>query len=156
MQFYFEKFNRKCLCFCYSCVQLDCTGSEAKPGYFFTASSRLCRAIFSAVVNNMQHCCSSDCSTLASVYQANEDNRKRPLSPSLTCSDGCKTPDRVSVVNGLLDSDYMHWGVEETCQYLRGAGLAECEEAFKGWFSALEAVIDSFVLNQIVPRTTNT
>uniref|UniRef100_A0A3Q3X7A0 Deoxynucleoside triphosphate triphosphohydrolase SAMHD1 n=1 Tax=Mola mola TaxID=94237 RepID=A0A3Q3X7A0_MOLML len=80
----------------------------------------------------------------------NMDNGKRPLSPSLTCSDGCKTPDRVSVVNGLLDSDYMHWGVEETCQYLRGAGLAECEDAFRGWFSALEAVIDSFVLNQIV------
>ncbi|KAF1390394.1 hypothetical protein PFLUV_G00057590 [Perca fluviatilis] len=59
------------------------------------------------------------------------ENRKRPLGAVVTPNDSFKTPEkRVSVVR-LLDSDYMRWGVEETCRYLRGEGLGEWEDTFK-------------------------
>ncbi|XP_031172324.1 deoxynucleoside triphosphate triphosphohydrolase SAMHD1 [Sander lucioperca] len=58
------------------------------------------------------------------------ENRKRPLG-EVNPNDSFKTPEkRVSVVR-LLDSDYMRWGVEETCRYLRGEGLGEWEDTFK-------------------------
>lgn len=64
------------------------------------------------------------------------ERRKRPLD----ANDTFKTPEkRVSVVRRLQDDNYMQWGVEETCQYLRREGLQEWEDAFRGWFSGLEA-----------------
>lgn len=58
------------------------------------------------------------------------DKRKRQLDEA---HDDLKTPEkRVSVVRRLQDSDYMHWGVDETCQYLRREGLREWEDAFRG------------------------
>ncbi|GLD46196.1 deoxynucleoside triphosphate triphosphohydrolase SAMHD1-like protein, partial [Lates japonicus] len=57
------------------------------------------------------------------------ENRKRPL--EAVSSTGFKTPEkRVSVVR-LQDSDYMRWGVEETCQYLRREGLGAWENKFR-------------------------
>lgn len=53
--------------------------------------------------------------------------------------DGFKTPEkRVSLVR-LPDSDYMRWGVEETCRYLRREGLGKWEDIVKSKFSALIA-----------------
>uniref|UniRef100_A0A4W6F7X9 Deoxynucleoside triphosphate triphosphohydrolase SAMHD1 n=1 Tax=Lates calcarifer TaxID=8187 RepID=A0A4W6F7X9_LATCA len=58
------------------------------------------------------------------------ENRKRPL--EAVSSTGFKTPEkRVSMVR-LQDSDYMRWGVEETCQYLRREGLGAWENKFRG------------------------
>ncbi|KAF7659906.1 hypothetical protein LDENG_00291200 [Lucifuga dentata] len=60
------------------------------------------------------------------------DSRKRPLAADLSSDDGFKTPEkRVSVVRGQLDSDYMQWGVEETCRYLRREGHGDWEEKFR-------------------------
>ncbi|XP_018526907.1 deoxynucleoside triphosphate triphosphohydrolase SAMHD1-like [Lates calcarifer] len=57
------------------------------------------------------------------------ENRKRPL--EAVSSTGFKTPEkRVSMVR-LQDSDYMRWGVEETCQYLRREGLGAWENKFR-------------------------
>ncbi|XP_071332522.1 deoxynucleoside triphosphate triphosphohydrolase SAMHD1-like [Trachinotus anak] len=59
------------------------------------------------------------------------ENRKRPLDAVSSPGDSFKTPEkRVSVVPAL-DSDYMRWGVEETCQYLRREGLVEWENTFR-------------------------
>ncbi|XP_022597665.1 deoxynucleoside triphosphate triphosphohydrolase SAMHD1-like isoform X1 [Seriola dumerili] len=59
------------------------------------------------------------------------ENRKRPLEAVSSPSDGFKTPEkRVSVVR-LPDSDYIRWGVGETCQYLRREGLGEWEDKFR-------------------------
>ncbi|XP_032376450.1 deoxynucleoside triphosphate triphosphohydrolase SAMHD1 isoform X1 [Etheostoma spectabile] len=59
------------------------------------------------------------------------ENRKRPLGAVVTPNDSFKTPEkRVSVVR-LPDPDYMRWGVEETCRYLREEGLEEWEDTFK-------------------------
>lgn len=64
------------------------------------------------------------------------ETRKRPLD----ADDRFETPEkRVSVVRRLQVSDYMHWEVEETCQYLQREGLQEWENTFRGWFSGLEA-----------------
>lgn len=58
-------------------------------------------------------------------------SRKRKLEADLTTGENLKTPKKgVSVVR-LQDSDYMRWGVEEACQYLRREGLAEWEQVFK-------------------------
>ncbi|XP_034551820.1 deoxynucleoside triphosphate triphosphohydrolase SAMHD1 [Notolabrus celidotus] len=59
------------------------------------------------------------------------ENRKRPFGAVSTPDDSFKTPEkRVSVVR-LQDYDYMQWGVDETCRYLRREGLEEWEDAFK-------------------------
>lgn len=58
-------------------------------------------------------------------------SRKRKLEADLTPSENLKTPKKgVSVVR-LQDSDYMRWGVEEACQYLRREGLGEWEQVFR-------------------------
>ncbi|KAM4562221.1 deoxynucleoside triphosphate triphosphohydrolase SAMHD1 [Odontesthes bonariensis] len=58
-------------------------------------------------------------------------NRKRPLKDVFSSSDRLRTPEKgVSVVR-LPDSDFMRWGVEETCQYLRRQGLGQWEDAFR-------------------------
>lgn len=152
LQFKFEKSNRKRQCFNYRYVQLD--RFRGKTRVFSSPLPVACAVQFCQLsIKKRKQCCSPDCSGIGSFYQTNMDNRKRPLSPSSTSSDGFKTPDRrVSVVNGLLNSNFMNWGIEETCQYLRGGGFAEWEEAFRGWCSAFEAVIDRFVFNEIVPR----
>lgn len=59
-------------------------------------------------------------------------NRKRPLDSAFAAKNSFQTPEkRVSGVR-LPDLDYMHWGVEETCQYLCKEGLEEWETIFKG------------------------
>ncbi|XP_010790741.1 LOW QUALITY PROTEIN: deoxynucleoside triphosphate triphosphohydrolase SAMHD1-like [Notothenia coriiceps] len=59
------------------------------------------------------------------------ENRKRQLEAVVTDNHCFKTPEkRVSLVR-LLDSDYMRWGVEETCRYLRREDLVEWEDIFK-------------------------
>ncbi|XP_034063432.1 deoxynucleoside triphosphate triphosphohydrolase SAMHD1 [Gymnodraco acuticeps] len=59
------------------------------------------------------------------------ENRKRQLEAVVTDNHCFKTPEkRVSLVR-LLDSDYMRWGVKETCQYLRREDLVEWEDIFK-------------------------
>ncbi|XP_029291592.1 deoxynucleoside triphosphate triphosphohydrolase SAMHD1-like [Cottoperca gobio] len=59
------------------------------------------------------------------------ENRKRPLEAVVTVNDGFKTPEkRVSAVR-MPDSDYMRWGVEETCRYLRAEDLGEWEDTFR-------------------------
>ncbi|KAM7404835.1 hypothetical protein PAMP_012146 [Pampus punctatissimus] len=59
------------------------------------------------------------------------DSRKRPAEAVLNPGDSFKTPEkRVSVVREL-DTDYMRWGVEETCQYLQREGLGEWEDTFR-------------------------
>lgn len=58
-------------------------------------------------------------------------NRKRPLDSAFAAKNSFQTPEkRVSGVR-LPDLDYMHWGVEETCQYLCKEGLEEWETIFK-------------------------
>lgn len=58
-------------------------------------------------------------------------SRKRPLDAISGADDRTNTPEkRVSAVQPL-DSDYMHWGVEETCQYLRRERLEKWEDIFK-------------------------
>lgn len=66
------------------------------------------------------------------VCQSNMENRKRPREAALNSDDGFKTPEkRVSSVR-LPDSDYMRWGVEETCSYLRREGLGRWEDIMRG------------------------
>ncbi|XP_072223758.1 deoxynucleoside triphosphate triphosphohydrolase SAMHD1 [Leuresthes tenuis] len=58
-------------------------------------------------------------------------NRKRPIPDEFSSSDRFKTPEKgVSVVR-LPGSDFMQWGVEETCRYLRSQGLGQWEDAFR-------------------------
>ncbi|XP_076596618.1 deoxynucleoside triphosphate triphosphohydrolase SAMHD1-like [Chaetodon auriga] len=59
------------------------------------------------------------------------ESRKRPAMALLTPSDGFKTPEKRVAVDRLQDSDYMRWGVEETCGYLRREGLGEWAETFR-------------------------
>ncbi|XP_068191639.1 deoxynucleoside triphosphate triphosphohydrolase SAMHD1 [Antennarius striatus] len=60
------------------------------------------------------------------------ENRKRPLKADLTPGDSLQTPaKRESAERRLQDSDYMRWGVEETCQYLRREGVGEWEDNFR-------------------------
>ncbi|CAI5647726.1 unnamed protein product [Oreochromis niloticus] len=59
------------------------------------------------------------------------ENRKRPLAAVSSLGDSYKTPEkRVSEVR-VSDSDYMQWGVEEMCRYLRREGLGEWVDTFK-------------------------
>uniref|UniRef100_A0A1A7XYN9 Deoxynucleoside triphosphate triphosphohydrolase SAMHD1 n=1 Tax=Iconisemion striatum TaxID=60296 RepID=A0A1A7XYN9_9TELE len=55
-------------------------------------------------------------------------SRKRPN--NLT-DEGFKTPERRRSVVPQPDSDFLHWGVEETCRYLRKEGLEQWEETFR-------------------------
>ncbi|XP_041801150.1 deoxynucleoside triphosphate triphosphohydrolase SAMHD1 [Chelmon rostratus] len=59
------------------------------------------------------------------------ESRKRPLATVLTPNDGFKTPEKRVAAVRLQDSDYMRWGVEETCLYLRREDLGEWEEKFR-------------------------
>lgn len=62
-------------------------------------------------------------------------NRKRPLVEDSPPGETFKTPEkRVSEVRRQQDADYMQWGVERTCQFLRTEGLQKWEDAFRGWF----------------------
>lgn len=56
-------------------------------------------------------------------------NRKRPL--QITGNNSFQTPEKRVSVARLITSDYMHWEVEETCQYLRKEDLAEWETIFR-------------------------
>lgn len=68
------------------------------------------------------------------------ESRKRLLDSASTFNDNFKTPEKkVSVIHRQQYPEYMQWGVEETCQYLRKEGLEKWEDAFKGSFSGLEA-----------------
>uniref|UniRef100_A0A7N6AY99 Deoxynucleoside triphosphate triphosphohydrolase SAMHD1 n=1 Tax=Anabas testudineus TaxID=64144 RepID=A0A7N6AY99_ANATE len=59
------------------------------------------------------------------------ESRKRPLEADSGPSNGFQTPEkRVSAVR-LPDSDYMRWGVEETCQFLLKEGLSKWVALFK-------------------------
>uniref|UniRef100_A0A673B317 Deoxynucleoside triphosphate triphosphohydrolase SAMHD1 n=1 Tax=Sphaeramia orbicularis TaxID=375764 RepID=A0A673B317_9TELE len=51
--------------------------------------------------------------------------------------DRTNTPEKRVSVFQPLDSDYMHWGVEETCQYLRRETLEKWEDIFRGPFDSL-------------------
>ncbi|XP_047445358.1 deoxynucleoside triphosphate triphosphohydrolase SAMHD1 [Mugil cephalus] len=60
------------------------------------------------------------------------ENRKRAFEAVSGPSDGFKTPEkRVSVAPPSADSDYMQWGVDKTCHYLRKEGLQEWENTFR-------------------------
>ncbi|XP_068997212.1 deoxynucleoside triphosphate triphosphohydrolase SAMHD1-like isoform X1 [Embiotoca jacksoni] len=58
-------------------------------------------------------------------------NRKRPSGAFVSPADEFKTPEKKVSVVRQPDSDYRRWGVEETCQYLRRAGLGKWEHKFK-------------------------
>ncbi|XP_070695451.1 deoxynucleoside triphosphate triphosphohydrolase SAMHD1 isoform X2 [Pempheris klunzingeri] len=53
-------------------------------------------------------------------------NRKRLFEEGLTPNSGFKTPEKK-----VSNQDYMRWGVEETCRYLRKAGLGNWEDKFR-------------------------
>lgn len=55
-------------------------------------------------------------------------NRKRPLE---LANNSLQTPKKKASDVQLITSDYMHWEVEETCQYLRSEDLAEWEVIFR-------------------------
>ncbi|KAG7228251.1 hypothetical protein INR49_009112 [Caranx melampygus] len=55
----------------------------------------------------------------------NMENRKRPLEPTSSPGAGHKTPRKTAPVVRQANSDYLHWEVEETCQYLRREDLGE-------------------------------
>lgn len=59
------------------------------------------------------------------------ENRKRLLEVVSSPADSFKTPEKRASVPGLWSSDYMQWGAEETCQYLRSEGLREWEDKFR-------------------------
>ncbi|KAM9343911.1 deoxynucleoside triphosphate triphosphohydrolase SAMHD1-like [Pholidichthys leucotaenia] len=56
------------------------------------------------------------------------ESRKRTLEER---NDGYKTPEKEVSAFLVSDSDYIHWGVEETCQYLRKEDLGEWEDTFR-------------------------
>uniref|UniRef100_A0A673B5I6 Deoxynucleoside triphosphate triphosphohydrolase SAMHD1 n=1 Tax=Sphaeramia orbicularis TaxID=375764 RepID=A0A673B5I6_9TELE len=59
-------------------------------------------------------------------------SRKRPLDAVVSGGDDrTNTPEKRVSVFQPLDSDYMHWGVEETCQYLRRETLEKWEDIFR-------------------------
>ncbi|KAF3696974.1 Deoxynucleoside triphosphate triphosphohydrolase SAMHD1 [Channa argus] len=60
------------------------------------------------------------------------ESRKRPLDAVLGPSDSFKTPEKKVSVVSVPDLNYMRWGVEETCQYLRREGLGKWEDTFRG------------------------
>ncbi|XP_060912848.1 deoxynucleoside triphosphate triphosphohydrolase SAMHD1 [Labrus mixtus] len=59
------------------------------------------------------------------------ENRKRPFEGGLSPDESFKTPEKKVSAVRLQDSDYMHWGVEETCRYLRRENLGACEATFR-------------------------
>ncbi|KAM9752024.1 deoxynucleoside triphosphate triphosphohydrolase SAMHD1 [Menidia menidia] len=59
------------------------------------------------------------------------NNRKRGIDDDLNPNDCFKTPEKGVSVDRLSDSDFIQWGVEETCQYLRRQGLGEWQDAFR-------------------------
>ncbi|XP_045912544.1 deoxynucleoside triphosphate triphosphohydrolase SAMHD1 [Micropterus dolomieu] len=59
------------------------------------------------------------------------ENRKRPREAVLTPDESFKTPEKRMSLVPVLDSDYMRWGVEEACRYLRREGLGEWEGTFR-------------------------
>ncbi|XP_003438935.3 deoxynucleoside triphosphate triphosphohydrolase SAMHD1 [Oreochromis niloticus] len=59
------------------------------------------------------------------------ENRKRPLAAVSSPDDSFKTPEKKVSVVRVSDSDYMQWGVEEMCQYLRREDLGEWVDTFK-------------------------
>lgn len=62
-------------------------------------------------------------------------NRKRPFVEDSPTGKILKAQERrVSEVRRQQDTDYMQWGVERTCQFLRDEGLQKWEDAFRGWF----------------------
>uniref|UniRef100_A0A8C6WMN6 Deoxynucleoside triphosphate triphosphohydrolase SAMHD1 n=1 Tax=Neogobius melanostomus TaxID=47308 RepID=A0A8C6WMN6_9GOBI len=71
-------------------------------------------------------------------------NRKRPL--GITANNSLQTPEKKVFAVLPITSDYMHWEVEETCQYLREEGLAEFEGIFRGKLCYL------FSLNMLTPH----
>lgn len=78
------------------------------------------------------------------VCLINMDRRKRPLEAVVGAGESFKTPEkRVSKVR-LPDSDYTRWGVRETCQYLRGEGLGEWEDTFRGLFHGFDSINAQF------------
>ncbi|XP_059190172.1 deoxynucleoside triphosphate triphosphohydrolase SAMHD1-like [Centropristis striata] len=58
-------------------------------------------------------------------------NRKRPLETVVTSNDSFKTPEKREPEVRLLETDYMGWGVEDTCRYLHTEGLGEWEDTFR-------------------------
>uniref|UniRef100_A0A3Q1G5H2 Deoxynucleoside triphosphate triphosphohydrolase SAMHD1 n=1 Tax=Acanthochromis polyacanthus TaxID=80966 RepID=A0A3Q1G5H2_9TELE len=71
------------------------------------------------------------------------ESRKRLLEAVSSPADSFKTPEKRVSVPGPWSSDYMQWGVEETCQYLRREGLREWEDKFRGR-SSPRALISGF------------
>ncbi|XP_012731943.2 deoxynucleoside triphosphate triphosphohydrolase SAMHD1 [Fundulus heteroclitus] len=61
------------------------------------------------------------------------DSRKRPMEPASSPDKEFQTPQKkVSEVRVWQpDSDFMRWGVGETCQYLRREGLEKWEDIFR-------------------------
>ncbi|KAM6929985.1 deoxynucleoside triphosphate triphosphohydrolase SAMHD1 isoform 2-T2 [Lycodopsis pacificus] len=59
------------------------------------------------------------------------ESRKRPLEAVLTADDSFKTPEKRVSEPRLQESDYMRWGVEQTCRYLRAEGLGDLEDTFR-------------------------
>ncbi|XP_075957530.1 deoxynucleoside triphosphate triphosphohydrolase SAMHD1 isoform X2 [Anarhichas minor] len=59
------------------------------------------------------------------------ESRKRPLEAVLTPDDSFKTPEKRVSEPRLQESDYMRWGVEQTCRYLRAEGLGNWEDTFR-------------------------
>ncbi|KAM9856088.1 deoxynucleoside triphosphate triphosphohydrolase SAMHD1 [Aulostomus maculatus] len=61
------------------------------------------------------------------------ESRKRPLEASVSRGSSLQTPEK-RVSEARLqdsDSDYMRWGVEETCQFLRREELGAWEDTFR-------------------------
>uniref|UniRef100_A0A668A2T8 Deoxynucleoside triphosphate triphosphohydrolase SAMHD1 n=1 Tax=Myripristis murdjan TaxID=586833 RepID=A0A668A2T8_9TELE len=59
------------------------------------------------------------------------ESRKRPLAAGPCTADVFKTPEKRMAVVRQQDSDFMGWGVEETCKYLHREGFAEWEDKFR-------------------------
>ncbi|XP_071398588.1 deoxynucleoside triphosphate triphosphohydrolase SAMHD1-like isoform X2 [Centroberyx affinis] len=57
------------------------------------------------------------------------ENRKRPAEADLSTADIFKTPEKKRVTE--QDSDFMSWGVEQTCDHLREIGLEEWQDKFR-------------------------
>uniref|UniRef100_A0A665T5K2 Deoxynucleoside triphosphate triphosphohydrolase SAMHD1 n=1 Tax=Echeneis naucrates TaxID=173247 RepID=A0A665T5K2_ECHNA len=70
------------------------------------------------------------------------ESRKRPLEPDSGL--GLTTPKK-SAPAVRPDSDYMHWGVDETCLYLQREGLGAWEDTFRGGLRAFPYYIGAFV-----------
>lgn len=120
-------------------IYFDAPGKETKPGCFPPPSSVLfTESAESAVTvdSNCSHIYSDKLRAAPPAYQLNMESRKRSFEAVSSPSDGFHTPEkRVSVAALPADSDYMRWGVDETCQYLRKEGLEKWEATFKGVFS---------------------